>query len=92
MWRLIRTDETEEWKKARRPECSERKEGRALTRCLKRLMSSSKHFFDEFSETKPSLFLKNVIENRSSIDVMLIKRTWRTPNCTPKIMKVIREI
>ena len=49
-------------------------------------------FFNEFWETKSSLFLKKVIANQSAIDMSLIKRTWRTLNCTPKTMKVIREI
>ena len=50
------------------------------------------HFFNVFSETKSSAFLKKAIENQSSIDVRLFKRTWRTLNCTPKTLKVIREI
>ena len=50
------------------------------------------HFFDEFWETKSSMFLKRVIANQSAIDVKLLKRTWRTLNCTPKTMKIIREI
>ena len=50
------------------------------------------HFFTEFSETKSSLFLKRVIKNRNVIDVKLFKKTWRTLNCAPKTMKVIREI
>ena len=41
------------------------------------------HFFDEFSGTKSSAFLKKAIENQSSIDVRLFKRTWRTLNCSP---------
>ena len=49
-------------------------------------------FFNEFWETKSSLFLKKVIANQSAIDMSLLKRTWRTLNCTPKTMKVIREI
>ena len=50
------------------------------------------HFFDEFSMTKSSMCLKRVIENQSAIDVRLFKKTWRTLHCTPKTMKVIREI
>ena len=50
------------------------------------------HFFDEFSRTKSSICLKRVIENQSVIDVRLFKKTWRSLNCTPKTMKVIREI
>ena len=50
------------------------------------------HFFNEFWETKSSLFLKKVIAHQRLIDVNLFKKTWRTLNCTPKTMKVIREI
>ena len=50
------------------------------------------HFFDEFSETKSSVFLKKVIANQSVIEKSLLKKTWRTLNCTPKTMKIIREI
>ena len=50
------------------------------------------HFFNEFWETKSSMFLKRVIANQSAIDVKLFKRTWRTLNCTPKTLKVIMEI
>ena len=49
-------------------------------------------FFKEFSETKSSLFLKGVISNQMVIEVRLFKKTWRTLNCTPKTLKVIREI
>ena len=48
--------------------------------------------FNEFSETKSSLFLKRVISNQSLIDMRFLKRTWRTLNGSPKTMKVIREI
>ena len=50
------------------------------------------HFFNQFSETKSSLFLKRVISNQSSLDMKVFKRTWRTLNCSPKTMKIIREI
>ena len=50
------------------------------------------YFFSKFSETQSSVFLKRVIANQSSIDMRLLKKTWRTLNCTPKTMKVIREI
>ena len=50
------------------------------------------HFFNEFSETKSSLFLKKVISHQNAIDTRLLKKTWRSLNCTPKTMKVIREI
>ena len=38
--------------------------------------------FNEFSETKSSLFLKKVLANQGSIDTNLFKKTWRTLNCT----------
>ena len=50
------------------------------------------HFFNEFSETKSSQFLKKDISHQSSIDLRLFRKTWRTLNCTPKTMKAIREI
>ena len=50
------------------------------------------HFFNEFSETKSSSFLKKVISNQGSIEMNILKRTWRTLNCTPKTLKIIREI
>ena len=50
------------------------------------------HFFNEFSETKSSQFLKKVISHQSTIEMRLLKKTWRTVNCSPKAMKVIREI
>ena len=50
------------------------------------------HFFNEFYETKSSLFLKKVIKNQNAIDTNLLKRTLRSPNCSPKTMKTIREI
>ena len=50
------------------------------------------HFFNQFSERKSSVFLKKVIANQNVIDVGLLKKTWRTLNCTPKTLKVIREI
>ena len=50
------------------------------------------HFFDEFSKAKSSLFLKRITENQKLIDMRLFKRTWRTLNCSPKTMKIIREI
>ena len=50
------------------------------------------HFFVEFSQTKSSTFLKKVMDNQRTIDMTLLKKTWRTLNCTPKTMKVIREI
>ena len=50
------------------------------------------HFFNEFTETKSSAFLKNVIANQNTIDLNLFKRTWRSLNWTPKTMKVVREI
>ena len=50
------------------------------------------HFFNEFYGTKSSTFLKRVIENQGSIEMRLLKKTWRTLNCSPKTMKIIREI
>ena len=50
------------------------------------------HFFNEFSETKSSAFLKRVLANQAAIDMRLFKKTRRTLNCSPKTMKVIREI
>ena len=47
--------------------------------------------FNEFSETKSSLFLKRVLASRSFIDTRLFRKTWRTLNCSPKATKVIRE-
>ena len=50
------------------------------------------HFFNKFSETNSSVFLKKVIKNQNAIEMNLLKKTWRTLNCSPKTMKVIREI
>ena len=50
------------------------------------------HFFNEFYGTKSALFLKRVLGNQGWIEMTLFKRTWRTLNCTPKTMKIIREI
>ena len=50
------------------------------------------HFFNEFYGTKSALFLKRVLGNQGWIEMRLLKRTWRTLNCTPKTMKIIREI
>ena len=50
------------------------------------------HFFNEFSETKSSAFLKRVIANKNAIDMRLLTKVWRSLNCTPKTMKIIREI
>ena len=50
------------------------------------------HFFVGFSHTKSSTFLKKVMDNQRWIDMTLLKKTWRSLNCTPKTMKVIREI
>ena len=49
-------------------------------------------FFNEFYGTKSSIFLKRVFENQGSIEMRLLKRTWKSLNCTPKTMKIIREI
>ena len=50
------------------------------------------HFFNEFTETKSAVFLKKVIAAQGSIEMRLLKKTWRTLNCSPKTLKVIREI
>ena len=50
------------------------------------------HFFNEFYGTKSSIFLKRVLENQGSIEMRLLKRTWKSFNCSPKTMKIIREI
>ena len=50
------------------------------------------HFFNKFAETRPSMLLKNVIANQSVIEMKLFKRAWRSLNCSPKTLKVIREI
>ena len=50
------------------------------------------HHFNAFWETKSSLFLKRIIANQSAIEINLLKKVWRTLNCTTKTMKVIREI
>ena len=49
-------------------------------------------FFNEFYGTKSSIFLKRVLENQGSIEMRLLKRTWKSLNCSPKTMKIIREI
>ena len=36
------------------------------------------HFYDAFSQTKSSMFLKKVVANQFAIDMNLFKRTWRT--------------
>ena len=50
------------------------------------------HFYDEFSATKSSLFLKKIVSNQGSVEISLFKKTWRTLNCSPKTSKIIREI
>ena len=50
------------------------------------------HFDNDFSDTKSPMFMKKVISNQSVIDTRLFKRIWRTLNCFPKTLKVIREI
>ena len=42
------------------------------------------HFFNQFSQTKSSTFLKKVLENQGSIDLRLFRRTWRTMNCSQR--------
>ena len=50
------------------------------------------HFFNEFYDTKSSTFLKKVIANQGWIEMTLFKSALRTLNCTPKTVKIIREI
>ena len=50
------------------------------------------HFFNEFYESKSSLFPRRVLENQSSIEMLTLKKTWRSKNCTPKTLKIIREV
>ena len=50
------------------------------------------HFFNTFSETKSSTFLKKVISHQNAIETGHFKKAWRTLNSTPKTLKVIREI
>ena len=42
------------------------------------------HFFNEFYKTKSSQFLKRVLENQGSIEVRLLKKTWRSLNYSPR--------
>ena len=48
--------------------------------------------FNKFSVTKYSLFLKRVFASQNAIDTSLFKKTWRSLNCSPKTIKVMREI
>ena len=50
------------------------------------------HFYNEFWETKSSMFMKKIIASQNWIEMSLLKKAWRTLNCTPKTMKIIREI
>ena len=50
------------------------------------------HFFNEFTGTKSSTFLKKVVTHHNEIEVKLFRKTWRTLNCSPKTMKVFGEI
>ena len=50
------------------------------------------HFFNEFNGTKSSLFLRKVISCQNTMDVNTFRKTWRTMNCSPKTMKIDREI
>ena len=38
------------------------------------------------------MFLKRIIPSQNASEMNLFKKTWRTLNCTPKTLKVIREI
>ena len=50
------------------------------------------HFFNEFSGTKGSLFPRKVISCPNTMVVNMLKKSLRTLNCSPKTMKIIREI
>ena len=49
------------------------------------------HFFNMYSETKSSLFLKNVISHQSRIEMMFLKLWW-TLNNSLRTMNVVREM
>ena len=49
------------------------------------------HFFDEFSGTKSASFLNKLIDKQGPVDIRLFRKAWKTLNCSPKTMKVIRE-
>ena len=81
------------WKNARKEETVRAIKTRSIADVLEEVeVLVDTHFFNEFSETKSSLFLKRVISNQGWIEMHLLKKTWRTLNCTPKTMKVLREI
>ena len=48
-------------------------------------------FYNEFSETQPSPFLKKIVTCQGPIDLRLYKKSWRSLNCSPKTMKEIRD-
>ena len=50
------------------------------------------HFFDEFSGTRSGSFLNKLVDKQGPVDIRLLRKAWRTLNCSPKIMKVIRDI
>ena len=50
------------------------------------------HLFNAFSESKSSLFVKKAISNQNSLDMHLLKKTWRSLNCSRNTLKVIRKI
>ena len=71
--------------------------GAKRTKCIEEVLEEVEvlidmHFFNEFTRTKSSLFLKQVLANQNVIEMKLLKKTWRTLNCTPKTLKIIREI
>ena len=45
------------------------------------------HFFNEFSGTKSSAFLKRITTNKNTFEMNLLKKTWRSSNCFPRTMK-----
>ena len=38
------------------------------------------------------MFLNKLVDKQTPLDIRLLRNAWRTLNCSPKTMKVIREI
>ena len=69
------------------------KKARSIEEALEELdVLIEPHFFNEFTETNSSAFLKTVITNHNSNNLNLFKRTWSSINGSPNMMKAIREI
>ena len=80
------------WANMKRVMFSKQKEQRSIDEILEDVeMLIETRFFNAFSETKSSWFLKIIIANQSVIGVGLLKKTWRIQNRTHKTTKVIRE-